>query len=179
VRTALLLAGFLAAVVLRVVVGGAEPARSASAGLLFAGLLLWGAAAARTRVRVTWRAVAYGLGGAAALCVPVLLTWTPRLVPPDGFLRWALVVTVVAVAEELFLRGALYDAVRDLAGDNAAIGVGALAFGLLHLPLYGLHAVPLDVAVGVLLGELRRATGTPAAPAVTHVGADLAAWFLR
>jgi hypothetical protein len=79
----------------------------------------------------------------------------------------------------VFLRGSVYDAVRERAGDNAAIAVGAVAFGLLHLPLYGLHAVPLDVAVGVLLGELRRVTGTAAAPAVAHVGADWAAWFLR
>jgi membrane protease YdiL (CAAX protease family) len=179
VRTALLLAGFAAAVVLRVVVGGSDPARSASAGLLFGGLLLWGAVAARTGVRVSRRAIAYGVGGAVALCLPVLLTWTPHRVPPDGFVRWALVVAVVATAEEVFLRGSVYDAVRERAGDNAAIAVGAVAFGLLHLPLYGLHAVPLDVAVGVLLGELRRVTGTAAAPAVAHVGADWAAWFLR
>jgi membrane protease YdiL (CAAX protease family) len=179
VRPALLLAGFVAAVVLRVLVGGAHAQRSASAGLVFAGLLLWAAVASRTRVPVTRRAVVYGLVGAAALCVPVLLTWTPRRVPPDGFALWAAVVTVVAVAEEVFLRGALYDAVRDRAGDTAAIAVGAAAFGLLHLPLYGISAVPLDVAVGILLGELRRVTGTPVAPAVTHVGADLAAWFLR
>ena len=92
-------------------------------------------------------------------------------------MRWP--SNVVAIAEEWFLRGALYDAVSRVAGDNVAIGVGALAFGLLHLPLYGWGAVPLDLAVGVLLGELRRVSGTPAAPAVTHVGADLVAWFLR
>jgi membrane protease YdiL (CAAX protease family) len=89
------------------------------------------------------------------------------------------VVSFVALAEELFLRGTLYDAVRARAGDDAAIGVAAVVFALLHVPLYGWHVVPLDLAVGVLLGELRRVSGTPAAPAVTHVGADLAAWFLR
>ena len=73
----------------------------------------------------------------------------------------------------------MYDAVRDAAGDAAAVLVPAVAFAALHVPLYGWHVVPLDLAVGVLLGELRRSTGTAAAPAVTHVGADLAAWFLR
>ncbi|MCA1711516.1 MAG: CPBP family intramembrane metalloprotease [Actinobacteria bacterium] len=142
-RAALLLGGFVLAVALRVVVGGADAGRSARAGLLFAGFLLWGAAAVRTPVPVTRRGLVYGIAGALALCVPVLLTWTPRRVPPDGFALWALVVSVVAVAEEVFLRGALYDAVRSRAGDNAAIALGALAFGLLHLPLYGLSAVPL------------------------------------
>ena len=178
-RVALLLLGFVAAVLLRVVVGGDDVARSEPAGLLFAGLLLAGAVAARTAVPFSRRAVALGLAGVVVLCVPVLLSWTPRPPVVHGFARWAVVVTVVAIAEELFLRGALYGAVRRLAGDNAAIAVGAVAFGLLHLPLYGWGAVPLDLAVGVLLGELRRVSGTPVAPAVTHVGADLVAWFLR
>ena len=178
-RVALLLLGFLTAVLLRVVVGGDDVARSEPAGLLFAGLLVAGAVAGRTRVPLSRRAVALGLAGVVVLCVPVLLSWTPRPPVVHGFARWAVVVSVVAVAEEWFLRGTLYDAVERLAGADVAIGVGAVAFGLLHLPLYGWGAVPLDIAVGVLLGELRRVSGTPAAPAVTHVGADLAAWFLR
>jgi membrane protease YdiL (CAAX protease family) len=109
----------------------------------------------------------------------VLLAWTPRVVPGEGFARWALVVAVVATAEEVFLRGALYDAVSRWLGVNAAIAVGAVAFALLHVPLYGWKVVPLDLAVGVLLGELRRVSGTAAAPAITHVFADWAAWWLR
>ena len=97
----------------------------------------------------------------------------------DGFATWAAVVLVVATAEEVFLRGALYDAVEDVAGAVPAIVVGAVAFALLHVPLYGWHVVPLDLAVGLVLGGLRQATGTPAAPAVTHVGADVVGWFLR
>jgi membrane protease YdiL (CAAX protease family) len=86
---------------------------------------------------------------------------------------------VVAVAEEVFLRGALYDAIARVTGPTAAIVVTAGAFAALHVPLYGWQVVPLDLAVGVLLGELRRRSQTPLAPAITHVGADLAAWFLR
>lgn len=174
-----LLLGFAAAVALRSVVSGAEGVYSAPGGLLFAVLLLAAVIGARTRVSISSRALIVGLLGAVVLCLPVLLTWTPRLVPTDGFTAWALVVTAVAVAEEVFLRGTLYDAVCSAVGDNAAIAVGAVAFALLHVPLYGWHVVPLDLAVGVLLGEQRRVTGTAAAPAVTHVGADLASWFLR
>ena len=176
---ALLVVGFGVAVVLRVAVGGVGVAQSPGAGLLFALLLGALALAAGTRVAVTRRAVLLGLAGAMVLCLPVLLSWTPRVVGTEGFAVWAAVVCVVAVAEEVFLRGALYDAVTRVAGADAAIALGAVAFALLHVPLYGWHVVPLDLAVGVLLGELRRVSGTPTAPAVTHVGADLAAWFLR
>jgi len=175
----LLVAGFVLAVVLRVSVSGGDPAGSATAGVVFGAALLALSRAAQTRLTWSWRALLLGLAGAAVLCVPVLLSWTPRPPVVDGFAGWALVVSFVAVAEEVFLRGTLYDAVRSRAGDDAAIGVAAIAFALLHVPLYGWHVVPLDLAVGVLLGELRRVSGTATAPAVTHVVADLAAWFMR
>jgi membrane protease YdiL (CAAX protease family) len=92
---------------------------------------------------------------------------------------WALVVAVVAAAEEVFLRGTLYDAVSKLAGSRWAIGAAALAFGLLHVPMYGWQALPLDVAVGVVLGMLRASTGTVIAPVIAHIIADYAGWFLR
>lgn len=175
----LLLAVFAFAVGVRVVVAGSDGVQSATAGLVFAALLAGAAVVARTAVPMSMRAVGLGLAGAAVLCVPVLLTWTPAVQDTTGFARWAAVVSVVAIAEEVFLRGSLYDAVRGRAGDNGAIAVGAVAFALLHVPLYGWHVLPLDLAVGGLLGELRRVSGTPAAPAVTHVGANLGAWFLR
>ena len=86
---------------------------------------------------------------------------------------------LIAVAEEALLRGVLIDAVSPWAGDLVAVGIAAVAFGLLHVPLYGWQAVPLDVAVGVWLGGLRLATGGVAAPAAAHAVADLAAWWLR
>lgn len=175
----LLLLGFAAAVVLRTAVSGDDRNASVGGGLLFAVLLVAAAVGARTRMPLRRRAFGLGLAGAAVMCLPVLLSWSPRLVPTDGFVVWAAVVTTVAVAEEAFLRGTLYDAVSSVAGANAAIAVGAVAFALLHVPLYGWHVVPLDLAVGALLGELRRVSGTPAAPAVAHSGANLAAWFLR
>jgi membrane protease YdiL (CAAX protease family) len=179
-RSGLLLAGFAVALAARLAVGGPGPARSPAAGVLFAALLLAMAAAARTRVPVSARAVLWGLAGAVLLCAPVALM---RLGVPlrdgSGFASWAVVGAVVATAEEVFLRGTLYDAVRDAADDRAAIVVGAVAFAALHVPLYGWHVVPLDLVVGLVLGELRRASGTAAAPAVTHVGADFAGWFLR
>jgi membrane protease YdiL (CAAX protease family) len=182
VRVAALLLGFAVSVGLRVVAGGDDVAGSLSAGLLFAGCLLGLAAAAGTRVPVTRHAVLVGLAGVALVCAPVglehLLTARP-VRGTEGFATWAAVVVVVATAEEVFLRGTLYDAVEEVAGAVAAVLIGAVCFALLHVPLYGWHVVPLDLAVGVVLGGLRQSTGTAAAPAVTHVGADFVGWFLR
>ncbi|GAC1609301.1 MAG: hypothetical protein NVS3B26_09860 [Mycobacteriales bacterium] len=179
-QAGLLTVGFAVAVLARLAVGGPGPAQSPPAGLLFAALLLVLAAAARTRVPVTCRAGVVGLAGTAVLCVPVALSrGGSPLHGTTGFTSWAIVVTVVATAEEVFLRGTLYDAVAAALDQRAAIVVAAVAFALLHVPLYGWHVVPLDLVVGLVLGELRRTTGTAAAPAVTHVGADLVGWFLR
>ena len=177
-RVGLLVAAFALALGLRVAVGGADVARSVPAGLVFAACLLVLAAAAGTRVPVSWRALGIGVAGAALVCAPValerLLTLRP-LHDTEGFLPWALAVTLVASAEEVFLRGSLYDAVDDRAGAVAAVVAGAVLFALLHVPLYGWHVVPLDLAVGLVLGGLRHGTGTPAAPAV----ADWVGWFVR
>lgn len=181
-RVGVLLVAFAVSVALRVAAGGGDVARSLPAGLLFAGCLLVLAAAAGTRVPVSRRALLVGLAGTALVCAPVglqhLLTARP-VHGTEGFAAWAAVVVVVATAEEVFLRGSLYDAVEQLGGAGPAVLVGAVCFALLHVPLYGWHVLPLDLAVGVVLGGLRQGTGTPAAPAVTHVGADLVGWFLR
>ena len=182
VRVLALLAAFGVALALRVAVGGPAVAQSIPAGLVFAGALLTVVLAARTRVPLSRSAAMAGFVGAAVVCAPVALGALVTLRPlhgGQGFAPWAAAVVVVATAEELFLRGALYDAVDQLGGAAVAVAVGAVCFALLHVPLDGWHVLPLDLAVGVVLGGLRQATGTPATPAVTHVGADLVGWFLR
>jgi membrane protease YdiL (CAAX protease family) len=179
VRLGALLVGFVIAVGLRVAVGGSDVARSVPAGLLFAGCLLALSAAARTRVPVTRRAVALGVLGTAVICLPVGLAQLVALRPlheTNGFVPWALAVIVVAGAEEVFLRGTLFDAITS---HRVAVLAAAVLFALLHVPLYGWQAVPLDLAVGLVLGGLRLEAGTPAAPGIAHVGADLVGWFLR
>lgn len=181
-RSVLLLGGLAAAMTLRVGVG----LGTARAGMLFAGLVLAATAAAGWRPGVPRaRALAAGVGGAAVLCAaPAALRLGGHTLvlgpPPIGLLPgWASTTVLIAVAEEALLRGVLFDAVSSWAGDLAAVGVAAVAFGLLHVPLYGWQAVPLDIAVGVWLGGLRLATGGIAAPATAHAVADLAAWWLR
>ena len=128
-------------------------------------------------------ALLIGLAGSVVLVVLAIgasqLAGRPlRAVPKTEFAAWALITIVVASAEELVLRGALFNSLRDAAGLVVAVGVTSVAFALVHVPLYGWHVVPLDLGVGVFLAGLRLASGSVAAPAIAHVVADLATWWL-
>lgn len=84
-----------------------------------------------------------------------------------GFLTLA----IASVAEECFFRRYVY-AWAARWGVAAAIGVGAVTFAVVHVPMYGLRALPVDLAAGALLGWQRWASGTWTAPALTHLIAD-------
>lgn len=185
VPSALLCAGLGAAVALRIGVAGAAGPRSAPAGAVFGAALVSLALAGGWRPgRPSLRALVIGAGGAAVLlAVPFLLHLRALPLqagsPAPEWPLWAAVVTVVAVAEEALLRGALMDHLLRRVRPEVAAGVAALAFAALHVPLYGWVAAPLDVAVGVWLGGLRLRSGGFGAPAVAHTLADLASWWLR
>jgi len=177
-----LAAGFAVSVGLRLALGGIGAARSPWGGLVFAGCLVALSAVAFPRVKVSRRIVGWGLLGAAVLCAPTVIVRAGAAQahrPQGNFFIWALVVAVVALAEELFLRGTLFDAVSQWRGQTAAVVVGAVAFAALHVPLYGLGAVPLDLAAGVWLGAVRAAGGSVVSPALAHILADWAGWWLR
>jgi membrane protease YdiL (CAAX protease family) len=126
--------------------------------------------------------VAFGIGLAgitvAASSVSGLGAGTMLGRPAAPFVPWAIVTIAVASAEEALLRGRLFDAVRRLGGVAPALVVTTVAFALMHVPLYGWHVVPLDLAVGLALGGLRLATGGFVASAAAHAVADLATWWL-
>jgi membrane protease YdiL (CAAX protease family) len=98
--------------------------------------------------------------------------------PAAPFLPWATVTLAVAVSEEAILRGILFDRVRRAGGPIVALLATTALFALMHVPLYGWHVVPLDLAVGLALGGLRIATRGVVAPAAAHAVADLATWWL-
>jgi membrane protease YdiL (CAAX protease family) len=98
--------------------------------------------------------------------------------PAAPFVPWALVTLLVAAAEEGVLRGVLLDRIEAVAGLAPAIVLTTLAFALMHVPLYGWHVVPLDLAVGLVLAGLRISTRGLVAPIATHAVADLATWWL-
>jgi membrane protease YdiL (CAAX protease family) len=185
-----LLAGLTGALAVRIGIAGPAGVRSVPAGLAFAGLLFALAVAARTQPPAApaaplgpWpRQLVGGLGAAAVLCaVPltVHLRTPGGALPLHAFALWAGVVTAVAVAEEALIRGALWGACERRRGTAVALAVTTGTFGLLHVPLYGWQALPLDLAVGLLLGGLRMTTRGWGGPAIAHTLADLAGWWLR
>jgi membrane protease YdiL (CAAX protease family) len=141
-------------------------------GAVLIGLALMGLALA---AQLTWAAavgVADGSAGRLAL--------GPGAWFAGGLAAWAAITVLVATAEELVLRGVLFDAIEHAFGGNvvAAVMVTSVVFALIHVPLYGWHVVPLDLGVGLLLGGLRLVSGGVIAPAAAHVIADLATWWL-
>ena len=120
--------------------------------------------------------VAIGIAIGAVLVVPGI--FGPLTARPIGwFWSWAAIAAVVATLEETAIRGALYQSWQEEAGPVAAIGAGAVVFALIHLPRYGATAMPLDLAVGLVLGGLRAFTGRVLPCAVAHTIADWGAWF--
>jgi membrane protease YdiL (CAAX protease family) len=183
VASVALLTTFAVAIGGRVIVAGAAGKDSATAGLLFGGVLFVAAAVAGLSNRIDVRAVLTGVVGAAVLCAPVIvvraMSGSAAHRPAGNYAVWALVVGVVALAEEAFLRGALYQRLEVVGGPWLAIVGGAICFAALHVPLYGWRAAAFDLAVGLWLGALRHLSGSWVAPGIAHAGADLAAWWLR
>lgn len=136
----------------------------------------------RPRARPGLPQLVVGAAGGLVLVGLALATRWPgpwiSLQPAASFWPWAAVTLLVAVGEEAVLRGALLAAVDEAMGVGPAIAVTAAVFALLHVPLYGWHVVPLDLGVGLLLGGLRVLGGGIVAPAVAHVVADLATWWM-
>jgi membrane protease YdiL (CAAX protease family) len=79
-----------------------------------------------------------------------------------------------AVAEEALFRRVLYDRLLRF-GIVAAVVGSAGVFALVHLPAYGLAAMPVDLGAALLLSWQRYASGRWTVPAVTHAVANLLA----
>jgi membrane protease YdiL (CAAX protease family) len=179
--TALLIAGFFGAIALRVAIGQPDVSHSATAGLLFAACLILLTLSYGVKTRISKRIIITGFLGGLFLCLPALYFHLGALgnhTPAGNYFVWSLIIATVAFAEEAFIRGALYDKVAAITTQKIAIFVAATAFAILHLPLYGWHAMPLDFAVGIWLGALRLSSGSYVAPGIAHVVADLAAWWI-
>jgi hypothetical protein len=176
------LAGLGLAVALRVSVAGAAGAGSATAGLVFGtALLVLALVCDLARPELSTRQLMSRAAVAAALCaVPMVRRIVDGgVAEPAGMLPlWAAVVTYVAVAEELLLRGALFE--RALArfengrgrGDRRGVRAAARA----RLRVAGAAAGPRGRC---LSGALRLVASSVTAPAVAHTLADLAGWWLR
>jgi membrane protease YdiL (CAAX protease family) len=180
----LLLLGLASSVGLRVAVGEPDVAGSQAGGVVFvAALALLLRAVAWKPGRVEPRSIFIGVAGAGVLVagpawIQVSSGWVQPVAPLSSYPGWAVLIVLIAGTEEMVLRGALFDACTQVAGPSGAVAVTAVAFALIHVPLYGAVALPLDLAVGMWLGGLRLLTGGVAAPATAHILADLCSWWL-
>ena len=182
-RVVFLLAALGGAVAIRVALNGSSAPSAFSAGAVFgAGLIVvavrFGGRIGRPRAASVVLGV---VGGAILVGLPGWLSPLPAIglgLHPEPFAAWVVVTVIVAMGEEAVLRGVLFDAVAATLGRPGAVLLTSVAFALLHVPLYGWHVVPLDLAVGVFLAGLRLASGGIAAPAAAHAIADLATWWL-
>jgi membrane protease YdiL (CAAX protease family) len=177
VGTAALVVGGSLALLVRLRILEAPPAsRIWLLGLLYgsmlAGSLLVPAVRSAARIqRSIVLAVGLGAVGAAAWAAG-----RPAAVP---FSAWALPLAVLAaIAEEALFRRVAYGLLQP-AGAAVAVVTTALLFALIHLPLYGPTALPVDLGAGLLFGWQRYASGTWTVPATTHVAANLLAVMLR
>jgi membrane protease YdiL (CAAX protease family) len=140
--------------------------------VLFASLgavsVLWRGAPAST---ATARPVPVLVLGMGAFTAGRLLTVGSPAVHELSFLVVGL-NTLAAVAEEAFFRRLVYGALL-AAGPGAALVGSAVLFAAVHVTVYGLWVLPLDLAAGLLFGWQRQATGSWAVPAATHVVANL------
>ncbi|HEV2281340.1 MAG TPA: CPBP family intramembrane glutamic endopeptidase [bacterium] len=122
--------------------------------------------------RLGWPAVtALGIAAFAAARVlqhPVAPNLTPLAVAATA---------VAGVAEELLFRRLLYGALA-VYGTALAVAGSAAVFAAVHVPAYGIGALPVDLAAGLLFGWQRWASGSWTASAVTHAAANVlqAAW---
>jgi membrane protease YdiL (CAAX protease family) len=153
------------------------------AGFVFAVALLAVSIAAGWRVsRPRATSVALGAAGGGALVAAWLFSRGAvglEFAPVNAaMVLWTPLVALIAVTEEVAFRGVLFDAARDWGGDGAALVATTLVFALIHVPLYGIESLPLDLAAGLLLGGLRVVSRGVLAPAIAHVVADLAGGWL-
>jgi uncharacterized protein len=93
---------------------------------------------------------------------PVPLPWSAAALPLS---------LLAAVAEEALFRRLAYARLERFGAVVAVVG-SALLFGMVHVPAYGLAALPVDVGAGLLFGWQRWASGTWTFPAATHAFAN-------
>lgn len=126
----------------------------------------------RPRARLVHPIAGLALGFAAVAAAPYVVGIAPEVTVAGP----AVVALLIggAVAEEALFRRVMYGR---LARHGAAIAVGAsaLAFAALHVPVYGLGALPVDLGAALLFGWQRWATGSWLVPAATHAWANIVA----
>lgn len=120
--------------------------------------------------RARWNAWAAVLG--IGIVAVLVARGGTQVIPPVAHAPQIAAGLGAAVAEELFFRRFLYGWLLRWGAAVAVIG-SAAAFALVHVPAYGVAALPVDLAAGLLFSWQRWASGGWTAPAATHLIANL------
>jgi membrane protease YdiL (CAAX protease family) len=116
--------------------------------------------------------VAAAAVGISALSGAALVAGTPV---PLAIRAWALPLSfLAAIAEEALFRKVAYGWLERWGPFVAVVGSAAL-FAVIHLPLYGIAVLPVDLGAGLVFGWQRWVTGSWETPAATHAAANLVA----
>jgi len=145
--------------------------------LLFVGLLVVGACIPLGAGGSSIAGSRPRLAGTAAVTVGVAAFATGRLLigghpPTRATIGLIAANTLAAVAEEAWFRRLCFGLLAP-AGPGFAVVGSALLFSVVHVSIYGLWVLPLDIAAGLVLGWQRAVTGSWRASAITHVVANL------
>lgn len=112
------------------------------------------------------------LVGAGAFAVGRLVAGGRPAAP--ALLGYVVLNSLAAVAEEALFRRLVYDALSAWGAPVAVIGSAAL-FAVVHVTVWGIWVLPLDLVAGLVLSWQRWASGRWSVPAATHVFANLVA----
>ena len=176
--TVILIAAGMSALLLRPELA-ALPATSRVAALAGVSVALLAACLLATVVGDGPRLLHPATGLAIGLAAVAMATVVAGPMVPMPFVRWALPLSLLtAVAEEALFRRVAYGWLTRW-GVPVAIAGSALLFALIHVPLYGIAVLPVDLGAGLLLGWQRWATGSWTVPAATHATANLIATVMR
>lgn len=140
--------------------------------ILYSAVLVASLAASVPAGRRLLNPVFVSAAGIAAVCASRLVVGAVVPIPLPAA---AIALNVLAaVSEEAFFRRYLYGRLESF-GAPVAVVTTALVFAVIHVPLYGAVALPVDLGAGLLLSWQRWASGSWAPPAFTHVTANLLA----
>jgi membrane protease YdiL (CAAX protease family) len=151
--------------------GAARPALVLA--VLFGALLVAGATlpipVPAARASLGTRSVVLGVGVAGFALARVAVGGAP---PFEATALLVAANTLAAVAEEAWFRRLCFGVLAP-GGTAFAVCGSAVLFALVHVAIYGPWVLPLDLAVGLVLGWQRAATGSWGVPALTHAAANL------
>jgi len=136
-------------------------------------LLALGGTDRERRARGAALPVAFVLAaGLVTIALAAVVAGTPVPLPVAA---WTLPLSLLAaVAEEALFRRVAYGQLLRWGALVAVVGA-AFLFAIVHVPLYGVAALPVDLGAGLVFGWQRWASGTWTVPAATHAAANLVA----